>query len=345
MKYIRLLSFGLASVAATAKTQPPTPRWYRGNTHTHTLNSDGDTPAAEVVRWYRTHGYHFLFVTDHEYITEVAPLNQLYAAPIRFLTISGQEVTQRTADAAHPDGVRQAHVNALGITEVIRPLGERNIANQSIASTYSRNIREIRRQNGIAQVNHPNFRWSVKLEEMAGLQDSTLLEIWNGHSDVNNLGGADSSGSAYPSHEAVWDSLLTRGKTIWGVADDDSHHFKPEDADNPDLTRPGRGWIMVRADTLTRDAIVNAIRRGDFYSTTGITLTKYTATRAAIELEIAPRADSRYRIEFVGRGGRVLHTATGLRARYAPKADDGYVRVRLSDSNGRHAWTQPVILR
>jgi hypothetical protein len=345
MKALLIPAVALATLASVAAAQAPAARWYRGNTHTHTLNSDGDTPAAEVVRWYRTHGYQFVFMTDHEYITDVAPLNQLYGAPGRFVAFSAQEVTQRTRDAAHPDGVRQAHINALGISTVIRPIGERNIADQSIASTYARNIAEIRRQNCVAQVNHPNFRWSVKLEEMVNLPDSTLLEIWNGHSDVNNLGGTDSMGVAFPSHEAVWDSLLTRGKTIWAVADDDSHHFKPEDAENPDLTRPGRGWIMVRADTLTRDAIVNAIRHGDFYASTGVALKSYTASRTAISLEITPRGDTRYRIEFVGRGGRVLQSANGLRASYAPKPDDGYVRVRISDSNGRRAWTQPVIMR
>ena len=224
---VLVLAGWIAGLVSIAPAQSPTQRWYRGNTHTHTLNSDGDTPAAEVVRWYRTHGYQFLFVTDHEYVTDVAPLNQLYGAPGRFVTLSAQEVTQRTADATHPDGVRQAHLNALGISTVIRPLGERNIANQSIAATYTRNIAEIRKQNGVAQINHPNFRWSVKLDEMLELPDSTLLEIWNGHSDVNNLGGTDSTGAAYPSHEAVWDSLLTCGKVIFGVADDDSHHFKP----------------------------------------------------------------------------------------------------------------------
>jgi hypothetical protein len=327
-----------------ARSQAPQ-RWFRGNTHTHTLNSDGDTPANEVARWYRTHGYQFLFITDHEFVTDVAPLNALFGGPARFVAIPAQEVTQRVADAAHPDGVRQAHMNALGISAVIRPLGERNIANQTIASTYARNIAEIRKQNGVAQVNHPNFRWSVKLAEMVDLPDSTLLEIWNGHSDVNNLGGADSLGNSFPSHEAVWDSLLTRGKLIFGVADDDSHHFKPEDAENPDMTRPGRGWVMVRADTLTPDAIIRSLRRGEFYASTGVTLRSYTATRQGVSLEIAPRGDSRYRIEFVGSGGRVLASNTGNRARYDVKGTEGYVRVRITDSNGRRAWTQPMMLR
>jgi len=325
--------------------QAPAQRWYRGNTHTHTLNSDGDTPPAEVVRWYRTHGYQFLFITDHEYVTDVAPLNQLYGTPARFLTISGQEITQLTVDPKHPEGIRQVHVNALGTSSVIRPLGERNRANQSIASTYTRNIAEVRRGGGVAQVNHPNWRWSVTVADMADLPDSTLLEVWNGHPDVHNLGGTDSTGNTFPSHEAAWDSLLSRGRVIWGVADDDSHHFKPEDADNPDLTRSGRGWVMVRADTLTRDAIVNALRRGEFYSSTGVALRAYSASRSDISLEITPRVDTRYRIEFVGKGGRVLSTVHGIRARYAPKPEDGYVRVRINDSGGRRAWTQAVIVR
>jgi hypothetical protein len=342
---IRLaLSAVLVIGPGLAQAQAPQ-RWFRGNTHTHTLNSDGDTPANEVARWYRTHGYQFLFITDHEFVTDVAPLNALFGGPARFVAIPAQEVTQRVADDTHPDKVRQAHMNALGISTVIRPLGERNIATQSIASTYARNIAEIRKQNGVAQVNHPNFRWSVKLAEMVDLPDSTLLEIWNGHSDVNNLGGTDSLGNSFPSHEAVWDSLLTRGKTIWAVADDDSHHFKPEDAENPDMTRPGRGWLMARADTLTAEAIVRSLRRGDFYASTGVTLRSYTATRQAISLEITPRGDSRYRIEFVGNGGRVLASTSGNRARYEVKGTEGYVRVRITDSNGRRAWTQPMMLR
>ena len=44
-------------------------RWYKGNTHTHTLNSDGDSTPDDVVRWYREHGYQFLVLTDHNFLT------------------------------------------------------------------------------------------------------------------------------------------------------------------------------------------------------------------------------------------------------------------------------------
>src|SRR5574341_1136641 len=114
-------------------------RWYRGNTHAHTLNSDGDSSPEVVARWYRDHGYDFTFITDHEFITDVAPLNAALGSYGKFLLISGQEITQRVADATHPDGWRQAHVNALGTSQVIRPFGDRNIAsNMTIAATYAR---------------------------------------------------------------------------------------------------------------------------------------------------------------------------------------------------------------
>jgi len=69
----RLWSSGLYSVVAALATgamlsgqsKPEQLRWFKGNTHTHTLNSDGDSTPDEVVKWYREHGYHFLVLTDH----------------------------------------------------------------------------------------------------------------------------------------------------------------------------------------------------------------------------------------------------------------------------------------
>ena len=340
----------LATVALTlwahpAASQSSSDRWFKGNTHTHTLNSDGDSSPEDVVRWYSTRGYHFTFVTDHEFITDVAPLNRTFGAAGRFLVISGQEVTQRIADPARPGEVLEPHLIALGVTRVIRPLGDRNIAPPPIAAAYARNISEIKGAGGVPQVNHPNFRWSVRLDDMLDLPDSTLFELWNGHPAVHNLGGTDSLGRSAPSTEAIWDSLLTRGKVMFGVADDDSHHFKAQDADNPEMTRPGRGWVMVRADTLTPDAILGALRRGDFYSSTGVTLRRYDVSASDIHIEIAPSGDMRYRTDFIGSGGRLLATSTGHRASYTISGNEGYVRVRIGDSLGRRAWMQPVMVR
>ena len=336
----------VATFLSARKSGAQAPLWYRGNTHAHTLNSDGDSPPEVVVRWYREHGYHFTFITDHELVTDVAPLNAAFGVAGKFLVLSGQEVTQRVADQAHPDGRRQAHVNALGTTRVVLPIGERNTASgTTIAATYARHLPAIRSAGGVPQVNHPNYRWSVRLEDLLDLPDSTLFEVWNAHVFVNNLGGADSSGRRMPSTEALWDSLLSRGKLLFGVADDDSHSFRPEDADSPDATRPGRAWVMVRADTLTPEAILRALSRGEFYSSTGVTLRTYDATANEIRLEMDASSDQRFLIEFIGQGGRVLATTRGNAARYRVAGNEGYVRTRVTDSNGRRAWTQPVLVR
>jgi hypothetical protein len=329
---------------AGAQTQ----RWFRGNTHTHTLNSDGDSPPDSVARWYRDHGYAFLFITDHETLTDPGPLNARYGKPGAFLLIQGQEVTQRVTDSAHADGKRQAHVNSLGASSVVMPQGTKGLATGiTMAEGYARNLAAIRAAGGIAQVNHPNYRWSVRLGDVLGLPDSTLFEIANAHTTVNNPGAVDADGRNVPSAEALWDSLLSRGKVLFAVGDDDAHSFKPQDMDDYELTRPGRSWIMVRADTLTGPAILSSLRRGDFYASTGVTLRELSMSARGIRLSIdrPTNDDRRFTTEFVGRGGRVLSTVHGVDAEYVVKGDEGYVRARLTDSNGRHAWTQAVVVK
>jgi len=43
-------------------------RWYRGNLHTHTTNSDGDESPEFVANGYDTNGYDFLAITDHNFV-------------------------------------------------------------------------------------------------------------------------------------------------------------------------------------------------------------------------------------------------------------------------------------
>ena len=90
------------------------------------------------------------------------------------------------------------------------------------------------------------------------------------------------------------------------------------------------------------------MRRGDFYASTGVTLGEYRADPGRIALTIVHTRgageDTRFRTEFIGRGGRVLAVVNGLTARYDIRGDEGYVRARITDSNGQQAWTQPVML-
>jgi hypothetical protein len=348
------LAIGVAIVAlpgqAAAQSAGAPLHWYRGNTHTHTSESDGNAPPLDVARWYKTHGYAFVVITDHEKVTDVGPLNAQLAEPNKFLVVRGEEITQKVVDSLHPDKRRQAHVVAIDIPQPILPLGARgNATGTTMAAVYARNLAAVRNAGGIPQVNHANFRWSVRLSDLLNIPDSTLYEVWNGHPWVNNLGGRDDQGRVAPSAEALWDSLLTRGKFLFGVATDDSHEYQPAAFEDPLATHPGRAWIMVRAEALSVPALTRAIRRGDFYASTGVFLDDYQATPKRIELRIAapsrPEDVRRYHTQFIGRGGKVLADAYGHTAAYTIKGSEGYVRATITDSNGLQAWTQPVLLK
>lgn len=50
-----------------------TGQWYKGNLHCHTTNSDGRLTPAEAVELFRSHGYHFLCLSDHDLYSDYRP--------------------------------------------------------------------------------------------------------------------------------------------------------------------------------------------------------------------------------------------------------------------------------
>ena len=315
-----------AGQALHARSQAPTAplRWYKGNTHTHTLNSDGDSTPDEVTRWYREHGYRFLVLSDHNFLTSVDALNALHGADEQFLLIRGEEITDRMGD-------KPIHINGLGLSEKVDPQH-----GAAVADVIQRDVDAIRKAGGIPHVNHPNFVWAISGGDLQQIERLRLFEIFNGHPIVNNLGGG-----GVPGMEEVWDRLLSNGRLMYGIADDDAHTFK--DPGNPDVAGPGRGWVYVRAERLAARPILDALERGDFYASTGVELSDYQATDKAITITIKEKESSKYRVQFVGRNGRVLKETTSSPASYAFTGGEGYVRAKVIESNGRQAWTQPVV--
>ena len=46
------------------------PRWWNGNTHTHTFWSDGQDYPEMVAEWYKKNGYNFLTLSDHNVLSQ-----------------------------------------------------------------------------------------------------------------------------------------------------------------------------------------------------------------------------------------------------------------------------------
>ena len=315
----------LAASSATPRAQPAAPRWYKGNTHTHTLNSDGDSTPDEVVRWYREHRYDFLVLTDHNFLTAVEGLNALHGADERFLVIKGEEVTDRLGD-------KPLHINGLDVGSRVAPQG-----GTSVPEILQRNVDAIRQAKGVPHINHPNFRWAITPAELQQVRNNKLLEIYNGHPQVNNIGGG-----GVPGMEEVWDAVLSSGVLVYGIAVDDAHTFK--DPGNADVAGPGRGWVSVRAARLEARALLEAMERGDFYASNGVELVDYRASTGEVAVTVKPTPFSKYKIQFIGKGGRVLSEIAQPTATYQVKGDEGYVRARVIESNGRMAWGQPVVV-
>jgi hypothetical protein len=302
-----------------------TPRWLKGNTHTHTLNSDGDSTPDDVVRWYREQHYQFVVLTDHNTVTATEGLNAMMGGPDRFLVVSGEEVTAVA-------GGKPVHLNLIGTDTFIAPQG-----GATPAESLRSNVAAMLPTKAIVSINHPNFRWALTAEDLLAGKGAHLLEIANAHPQVNN-GGSSTS----PSAEALWDSMLSAGIRIYGVASDDMHELK-----NPwskAAARPGQGWIMVRAARLLKEPLLDALAAGEFYASTGVELTDVLTTEQRVSLTIKEQNSVRYTVSFIGKGGRVLKTLTAPPYQYDSTGSEGYVRAKVVDSNGLAAWTQPVFV-
>lgn len=332
----RPLLVALLAATACAPTGEPPPtvsfevpapgdgRWYKGNTHAHTTESDGDSPPEVVARWYKEHGYDFLVLSDHNVFTDPAALASLVDSS--FLLVPGEELTSSF------DG-RPVHVNGLNLPGLVEPRSA-----ETLVGTIQANVDAVREVEGVPHVNHPNFRWAFGAAELAQVERDRLLEIFNGHPLVHNEGGG-----GLPGMEAVWDSLLTGGKRIYGIAVDDAHHFQGEFA--PGRSNPGRGWVAVKAAALEAAALMSALEEGRFYASTGVELSDVVVAPRRLEVHIRPRGDFRFTTAFIGAGGRELARTGDNPAVYELADDVGYVRARVTDSMGYRAWTQPVFLR
>jgi hypothetical protein len=173
---------------------------------------------------------------------------------------------------------------------------------------------------------------------------------------VRNYGDAE-----HPSTEKIWDDVLTLrlaklgGPPLYAFATDDAHNYHKEQA----MSNPGRGWVMVRATSLDPDVLTEAMRRGDFYATSGVLLEEVSTTRESLSVKIAAQPGIRYTTRFIGTRaggapGDVLQESEGPAAEYRFKGDEIYVRATIVSSaphpNGyektdlQTAWVQPVVL-
>ncbi len=413
-----LLAWRPCATADEIPADPPA-RWWKGNLHTHSLWSDGDDFPEMIAEWYRTHGYHFLALSDHNVLAEgsrwmavaevekragpaalkkylarfgsnwvevrtnaegaqevrLKPLSE-YRALVeergRFLMIPSEEIS------ASSEGL-PVHLNATNIEEVVSPLNGATV--RETIEANARAVEDQARRRGreiLVHLNHPNFGFAITAEDLAAVLSERFFEVYNGHKSVAQLGDGQ-----HASVEYLWDVANTlrmvqfSAPPLFGLATDDSHDYHEGSGDN----RSGRGWVMVRATHLTPESLIRAMRRGDFYASTGVTLraVEYDPELGVLDIEIDPEGGQQYVTRFIGTTadfdpasrvvtddagqpvratrrysadvGRVLAEVEGLHAQYRLRGDELYVRAVVTSSQPhpdpsyegqrQQAWTQP----
>ena len=317
--------------------------WQRGSTHVHARPSgDSSTPIPDVVSWYEKHSYDFIFLTDHNQVSEIAKGNDTHgkiyvAAPQTGLIVfAGTELTNNPDKHCLPAGDRgkcRIHVNVLGPTQ--RPTGKidwANRKNNERIAKYQAALVEAKQLGGIVQINHPQWFWGTTVDLVAELarRGVVLMEVANAQFPKWNAGDA-----THPSTETLWDGVLSQGLTLWGVASDDAHDYAKRGK-----YPAGGGWIAVRAKH-DPQAIFDAIIAGHFYSSTGVVLEHAEVTNGELVVSVGPNEPGTYVIEFIESGGSIVDSVRGREAKRAVPAT-GYVRAVVTRDDGKKAWVQPA---
>jgi hypothetical protein len=317
--------------------------WLRGSTHVHAAPSgDSTTPIPDVIRWYEQHNYDFIFLTDHNKVSELGSGYDTHGqvairAPARgLIVLAGVELTHNPVGCEPPGDKSKRcriHINALGVTE--RPTGKIDWAPRRThdrVTKYQAAFDTARRLGAaLIQINHPQWFWGMTPAVLVELchRGATLFEIANIQFAKWNAGNAD-----HPSTEALWDDALASGALLWGVASDDAHSYGKAKGPWP----AGGAWIEVKA---RRDpqAIVDAIGRGRFYSSTGVELARADVDGGDLVVEVAPGQAATTTV-WIENGHEVDRVAGATARRALPQA--GYLRAVVQRDDGARAWVQPA---
>lgn len=328
-------------------------QWFRGNTHTHTTESDGDTAPEQVVKWYHDRGYNFLILTDHNKFVDPARVKMPADRRADFILIGGEELSSNMTKPY------KAYIHSTAMN--IDRLAAWDAGPVAKSQVIQFHVDETIKSGGTTILNHPNFGWSITAGDMLPVTNLYMFELFNGHPSVNNFGDAD-----HPSTEAIWNELLTKGMLVYGVSSDDAHHFKAGKTGS----NPGRGWVMVHATALDADLITRAMLQGDFYASSGVFLKTCERGRDRYRIEVDEQkttdtltalpetrgkqvssGNEGYRIEFIGPDGKVLKAVDGSRADFEINGALSFVRARITYTRKTpttdvleqyYAWGQPV---
>lgn len=313
---------------------------YKGNLHSHTVNSDGRLTPVEAVKLYKEHGYAFLCFSEHDRYTD-------YRSEFNtkdFIILPGLEASAVLLKAKGDNSrLKVHHIHGILATSKQQDEAKEHFEHMEYVepvccikewdgvSVGQQVCDNMRRHGCITTYNHPI--WSrVDAEDFVDIEGITAIEIFN-YNTVNE------SGTGYDT--TYWDKMLRSGKKIWAVATDDNHNGGIfDDACG--------GYIVVQAKELTQDDIIEAIMEGSYYSSSGPLIHCFGVRDNKVYVECSDV----YRINFIV--GNLVNDGISYicddfektinHGEYELKGHESYVRVECVDKYGRCAWSNPIFL-
>ena len=293
-------------------------RFWRGNLHTHSDRSDGCLPPEEVCRRYQAEGYDFIALTDHFIGLFNYPIAD--TLPFRedgFTTLLGAEL--------HSGAMQNGelwHILAVGLPEDFTPPhapGFHPVEGQESGLELARRAREA---GAFVAVAHP--QWSgLTQDDARSIAAAHAVEVYN-HGCATGADRADGW--------SMMDLLLSEGRRLTAIATDDAHFTEPDHFG---------GWVMVKSEENSPEALLQALKDGHFYASTGPQIhgveiegeTLRVACSAAVSVIVQGQGSAA-----VARHGQSMTRAEIPLARFA---NSPWLRVTVVDAGGKRAWSNP----
>ncbi len=296
-------------------------KFYRGNLHTHSTRSDGALDPEEVCRRYRAEGYDFFVLTDHFVGLFDYPITDTTGCHGHgFTTLPGAELHTGTMENGH-----LWHLLAVGLPSDFTPPDAphfRPVKGSESAPDIARRARDA---GAFVAIAHPH--WSGLTEADArSITAAHAVEIYNHGCVVDNDRG---EGFLTLEH------LLNEGRHLNLIATDDAHF------NTPDFFG---GWVMVKVEKNTPDALLEALKEGRFYSSTGPEIHDIRITKDSVEVDCTAAVNiivqgcgspmANMRGEAMTTGQISLERLTG----------SPWIRITIIDRAGKRAWSNPFWL-
>lgn len=294
-------------------------RFWRGNLHTHSTRSDGVLPPEEVCRRYRAEGYDFLALTDH--FIGIYGYPMVDTRPFRtdsFTTLIGAELHS----GAQSNG-ELWHILAVGLPDDFAPPATTSFIAEPGQETGPEIAARAVAAGAFVAIAHP--QWSgLTLADARTIEAAHAVEIYN-HGCATGCDRPDGAGIA--------DLLLTEGRKLSLIATDDAHFSEPDHFG---------GWVMVKATENTPDALLAALKRGDFYSSQGPQIHDVHLDGDKVVVECSAAVSVIAMGWGTGAKGVHGHSMTRAEVPLDRLLGSPWLRVSVIDAAGKRAWSNPI---